>query len=217
MAKVMTVIVCALAGGAFAYSNAPAPAPMRPGVGLPLVGQPAQERRPDLPRSTNKRVLPATPEPGLWAADGEPRATVHVTLEDIAIPMPENRTAGELFKTELCADGMRRAIDYSGRKGDVAKIPPEVLNCLVARLHLACASDLLAKFKDGSFGVNHGTAQHIEESKRVKDVAQKWATNACREEALRKGSGDIFDAVIPQWRDLLDGSVVKMKKSLTPR
>jgi hypothetical protein len=56
------------------YAWAPVRPPAVPGTGLPTPGQPGQVRPQPLPRSSHKRVLPSTREPGLWAGDA-PRAS----------------------------------------------------------------------------------------------------------------------------------------------
>lgn len=57
-----------------AYTSPPAQPYAPRGAGAPLVGQPGAPA-PVVPRSPNKRPLPATREPGLWAADGAKAST----------------------------------------------------------------------------------------------------------------------------------------------
>lgn len=120
----------------------PAPAPTRPGVGLP-VHDPQAKPLPPQPNPKPKRVLPPTREPGLWAGD-EPQAAKKrlppvVSLE-VVIPYPPELYWGREipFPTARCALLMDAALFRSGKSEEVARLPPAARECLAARLHLKC-------------------------------------------------------------------------------
>ncbi len=86
IAVAVVVVGCATSQEApETYAWAPVRPPAVPGTGLPTHGQPGQVRPQPLPRSPHTRVLPPTPEPGLWAGD-TPRASQELEAD----PTPES-------------------------------------------------------------------------------------------------------------------------------
>jgi len=119
---------------------APPPAPLRPGVGAPVMGQPGSYREP-LPRSPNSRVLPPSNEPGLWSADS-PRASNSETaapiLYGIELPVPEEAGPEARFHAEMCARSIDDATRASGKARLVEGLSRQQKACLALQLQDVC-------------------------------------------------------------------------------
>lgn len=113
----------------------PPPAQQRPGVGLPIPGQPRQ--RPDIqPQPKPERYLPPTPGPGIWATNEpttEPRLLTHVLPIDAP---PDDDEAREIPRT--CARLMQRAVDLWGREAMLTD--NRMKRCLAAELFRLCVN-----------------------------------------------------------------------------
>jgi len=123
--------------------TAPPPAPHRPGVGAPVVGQPGSHTE-ALPRSPHQRVLPPSVEPGLWAGD-EPRASrKHESgkpeLFGVLLPVLE---LGSTEKVEggpaiACVALWKHALPGTGLAEKVSALRPGDRRCMVAHMFNAC-------------------------------------------------------------------------------
>jgi hypothetical protein len=129
----------------------PAPAPVRPGVGAPVLGQPGYIG-PEVPRAPHGRVLPPTRDPGLWAvaqpamAAPNPWDDSDPILIGVHLPEPdENESLAPLMMTQ------RKRCAYLGNTLFTMKMSPEdlvgasrdVRACLAAQAWYLCAlSDL---------------------------------------------------------------------------
>lgn len=125
--------------------RAPAPFPMPrmtpEGAGALIVGQPG-EQVPPVARSPNKRILPATHEPGLWAAD-EPRAASRRSperpppaVDELLVAAPSPGTP----EAKGCRQRLLRASRTSGHEERRHNLPQTPRGCLTARLILHCVS-----------------------------------------------------------------------------
>jgi hypothetical protein len=89
-------------------ATAPAPAPVRPGVGAPVVGQPGYVGPlEELSKSPHGRVLPETPrtrrEPGIWATASEDLRVAEIIGEDLLRSfMPENANPYDRVMVSHC-------------------------------------------------------------------------------------------------------------------
>jgi hypothetical protein len=118
----------------------PPPAPARPGVGAPVVGQPGSFTQ-SPPRSPNTRVLPSSNEPGLWSADA-PRASGATesgpVLYGIEMPAPEDVGAVARFHAAMCARTMEDATQAAGKARLIAGLSRQQKACLALQLQLLC-------------------------------------------------------------------------------
>lgn len=148
------------------------PPAMRPGYGAPMLGQPGVTA-PGVPRSPHNRVLPPTKEPGLWAADA-PRASGTddaPTLYGIVLPFPEGATSDEdRAITRACA---RDLVDVSEGLNFNILVPqnfrPAGVQCLAARLYLACATRMEETYKrerDAFVRMDKGLERRLAATKR---------------------------------------------------
>lgn len=93
-----------------------------------------------VPRSPNKRILPATKEPTVYAADGDPQASVGHWLFYVHIPTPED-THGPVAKTsaQLCVDTLTGAANQIGKRALLDATPLQERMCIAARAFRHCA------------------------------------------------------------------------------
>jgi hypothetical protein len=121
---------------------APPPAPLRPGVGAPTMGQPGSLTQPP-PRSPNKRVLPPSNEPGLYSAD-RPRASNSAETEaapilyGIELPVPEKAGAVARFHAAMCARSLEDATRAAGKARLVEGLSRQQKACLALQLQDLC-------------------------------------------------------------------------------
>jgi hypothetical protein len=138
-----------------AQAVTPSPAPSIPvpvpryvpaGAGAPVVGQPGDQAAP-VARSPNTRVLPPTPEPGLWAAD---------ELSAVKRPSAPQPDVDELLLAQpspgapalpSCRQRVLRASKASGSEETRHNLPRTARACLTARLLLYCLNREEADFK----------------------------------------------------------------------
>ncbi len=141
---------CATTGGTYergTYTRPPPPT-LRPGHGAPAVGQPGQVA-PNVPRSPNVRVLPADPQPGLWAAD-EVRAAKRKRPELEAAPpdIPPPTVAGvellvsgaDISRLEAysCAVDINELLKSEGQMSSTLSLQQDRRACVVAMLYEYC-------------------------------------------------------------------------------
>lgn len=121
---------------------APPPAPHRPGVGAPVVGQPGSHSE-ALPRSPHQRLLPPSVEPGLWAGD-QPRASrkqepVPPELFGVLLPgLPVSEDKVEAGFAYTCVGFWGRALPGTGLAEKVKALSPQDKRCMVAQMNHAC-------------------------------------------------------------------------------
>jgi hypothetical protein len=119
------------------YSPGTPPDPVYtpPGTGLPEVGQPGTHAAP-VKRSPNKRALPASSEPGLWAADGAPKASASdAQIFGVSIPLPAVHGADAVGA--MCSHAVTKAM-RDARMTEVLSFPEAVRACMAAQALYRC-------------------------------------------------------------------------------
>jgi hypothetical protein len=104
--------------------------------------------RAKVPPSPNKRILPASTEPGLWAADGAPRASRSAppALFGVTLPYPAWATEPETqWSTDMCIVGMHNSAVTTGMYNTIIKKPESIRACMAARAYLLCAMGIANK------------------------------------------------------------------------
>jgi hypothetical protein len=97
------------------------------------------------PRSPNTRVLPATTEPGVWAADGDPalRASASAAgaspeILGVALPLsPEGKSAAAGSCASTVADILKRL----GIEQELLALPEPARRCAAALLYAQCIQE----------------------------------------------------------------------------
>lgn len=139
------------------YRQAPyVPPAVRPppsGAGAPVLGQPGSFGGDHvvLPRSPNRRPLPPSSEPGLWASDGS--SDTKIILGNIEIPpLPEDATEVEKHIFDECVAGTRNYLDHTAGRKDPRKteavlrsLPFRQAQCAISRIYLRCVDTVESK------------------------------------------------------------------------
>jgi hypothetical protein len=142
------------------------------------------------PRSPNRRVLPVSSEPGLWAAD-EPTASTRepprISGVEILVPTTD---AGE-FEARFCADKMERFLKSEGQVSALMRLRPDDRQCVVARLEAYCWESDLSKSE---------SARRRETLEAALQQVRRFVQYACRNTRLPKPNVDsVFGAVTRAW------------------
>lgn len=97
-----------------------------------------------VPRSPNKRVLPATGEAGVWAADGDPALSsaskplfTLLPLFGVSLSYSLEYPRVDWFINQ-CVAGMRDATKKTGQEDVINALPPPVRECFAARAVAFC-------------------------------------------------------------------------------
>jgi hypothetical protein len=179
----------------------PPPAPLRPGVGAPVLGQPGQPQA-VMPRSPHRRVLPPTREPGVWAGD-QPRAAGFEDVKDVEplilgvrLPYinepPLHET--ETWPVRWCAAAASTVIDLRVDRAVVAALTQAEKGCVAALLYATCArreheetrnrenlserlKDLLAAMHERAKGFLKEKCDSDSHTPRVDEVEKTFASN----------------------------------------
>lgn len=159
MRLLLFVVLLSSAAHAQAVRPAPSPGPLvqqppsYPGATLTPAGAGASHgglAAPEkvLPRSPNKRLLPPTKEPGLWAADGAPVAVARRQLWGVVIPLPDGEAADVLeYEAWHCSMYMEGAAKGTPSERAIRAFPEDVLRCAVAISQHHCATSEVAAAK----------------------------------------------------------------------
>lgn len=158
----LTIAVLFVLAAAVAHAQAarpsPAPGPLivqqppsypptthtPPGAGASHGGLPAPATA-LTPNSPNKRLLPPTKEPGLWAADGA-QATLAMPYRifDVEVPFPPDAYDALAKKqTGMCAEDLMDALLSSGLHDEVMSYPMDARRCMAAQSYRSCAGSVL--------------------------------------------------------------------------
>jgi len=182
------------------YRPVPAPAQARPGVGLPLPGQPL--RAPTVQPQPTPPPVPHTPrtraEPTIWAG-GTPRAKPQPAILGVPIPFGDNLPdPQDWWLTESCGAMMGKAARLV--VGDT-KLPTALRQCLAAHQYLTCAiaalradgiaasvgddnphrmNVIIETGKTAARFAKHMCPDDIAQSKELKDWADKITAEADR-------------------------------------
>ena len=231
---VLGVSGCASPGGrtqqlrqaAPAYTPMPAraPAPVRMGntyrpMGTTLYG--AGEAAPhgeEVPRSPNKRVLPPTKEPGVWAADGAqvPVAGLNPpSVLDCVLPVPRT-SQGEAMPgfAVFCAAHMEGIL----REPVFLTTSPWMSSrgqqeCLAAKMYQLCAETMrLSQSEPDASGEvaadNEITADWRKWSGETAKVATAYRRDKCKPETETPAVRKVYSLVHREWLRLHLGTAV---------
>lgn len=203
-----------------AYAQAPAieVPPMRPPLVRPVVNPPSfptpgatpagagivvptpEGGEQVVPRSPNKRILPATKEPGLWAADGAPMASGGDAPSLFGVALPEPTGAAMLVEaSRACVSTVEAAAKSIGADKGVAVYPPLVRKCMAAWAYLMCA-----KHRHEAMLPSPGADDKIDYEKanavsRLVMHALQIERAACRDVTRTEEQMDVLDAIDAQW------------------
>jgi hypothetical protein len=178
----------------YSPNTPPEPAYTPPGTGLPEVGQPGSHAAP-VPRSPNKRLLPTSSEPGLWAADGAPVASLPLMppLFGEPLPYPPGVGNGEISRrlADSCVETMTDAAKQAGTLEAILRLSPVVRACMAAHALKVCADamwDRMLRFSD----VDHPpTAAERMQTEALMATANALKVDRCRQAAFEEAGESI--------------------------
>lgn len=176
----------------------PPPAPVRPGVGAPVVGQPGQPS-PVQPGPRPTRVLPETPEtrrePGIWAGD-PPRAPLSPVPLILGVPLPvppDGDPTEAATPAHFCSNLLTRALDgMPHRRDELLQMKGEErVACFAARIYELCGRQLsrlgekygwhMLKISQASITQAKEFATRFRVEKCPPSVVQPWIANVMYE------------------------------------
>lgn len=159
-------------------------------------------------RSPNLREVPSEPDgaPGLWAADGALRATLHggssdMRLFGVDLPLPVNASEAERLVTGLCTVTLTAAAKTRpGTEGYIDGLPEEVRRCLAARAFKHCAEKVHERIQRGLLQHPSLTAQDaLEAFRHAMNVEKGYCSGVMVEWNARTA----LDWVIRRWNERL--------------
>lgn len=163
----------------FAPGTPGAPVYTPAGAGLPEVGQPGQ-RTEQVPRSPNQRVLPASAEPGVWAAD-DVRASRNEEPHEASDEWFSRKPQDEQPVTMRCRQELTRALQAAGLEEIRAHLPRTPRSCLNARLFMHCTAreaNAFRKYSGALTATERSTQQR--DIQRAMDLGEKLYYDKCK-------------------------------------
>lgn len=133
MRWVLLAMLLGCAPGAKGPLLAPPVPAIRPGHGLPLFS-PEPERP---PRSPHKRVLPPTPEPGIWAVNPPQEDVPSILGTPLPVGVDE---ADPVTRTSRACEGLMAKALFAATQ-DLSAWSTQQKRCLGAILYFMCAHD----------------------------------------------------------------------------
>jgi len=210
-AIVLTLFLTVGCSGVQGVPMAPRAPSFSPTLDAPItVGQPGYIGTPEqAPRGTDKRVLPPTKEPGIWASDGELRAAASAASDKpyigpVEIPFPDDADSeSKKAPTSVCAMSVTQAIKSSQQWIRFLNLPSSVQQCTAAKLYKFCAEGLL-EIKRALRAT--GSAVHqdvIDAHQSAAWKAQAFFHGACSGGAAP--SALVYDGAAGIWLDVVRG------------
>lgn len=148
-----------------------------------MVGQPGYVGPVEnLPHGTDRRVLPPTKEPGIWASDSELKAVSSAgpAIFDVLLPLPPRASDREIENVARCARGMTRFLNERPGAVDILALTLEERACLAARLYQHCVESAWDRFrrevKAGTMPQDGGLIRFL---KRLGEPADAFARKMC--------------------------------------
>ncbi|MFP2959919.1 hypothetical protein ACLEPN_19315 [Myxococcus sp. 1LA] len=154
----------------------------------------------EVPRGKDRRYLPPSERPGIWASDGDER---RATALQAPAPLADNRPAGvPKSARDFCRQEAERLARQAGAEG----MDPRVRRCLEDRfLRLDCAADLLkraeelerrkANWDHPFFRAVPGAWDRDDAEDDIERAEKELDAKACRDAKVRKAALDLFHGI----------------------
>jgi hypothetical protein len=166
--------------------------------------------KPPVPRSPNKRILPASNEPGLWAADGAPVASGRVTppLFGVPLPYPPGVGSGEISRrlADSCVASMTEAAEQAGKLARIMRLSEVVRQCMSAHAMKVCADEMWRKLQQSTDDDHQPTDAERTQTEALMMTANALKVDRCRQAAFEEAGESIneqeandLNKVIDQW------------------
>lgn len=181
----------------------PRPSHTPAGAGASAIGQPWQSPGP--PRSPNRRILPPSPEPGLWAADEKEDVTragqddIPAAIAGVKLPSPRK---GSTADTRRCAISMGKALAEANLYWAMNKLHPGARECVAARLFEYCAIRRAFQLHNKLTAAGIESSRALDRREETVGVAVAFARRVCNEETYPREASAIFNAAADKWTEL---------------
>lgn len=130
----------------YSPNTQPEPAHTPAGAGLPGERVPGTAA-PGVTRSPNKRLLPASEEPGLWAADGDPAlmagASTPPEILGVHLPLSAEGTSESAGRCARGAENGLASIHDRALRSELERLPLDARRCAVADFYERCVESIL--------------------------------------------------------------------------
>lgn len=202
-------------GQAVAPVQAPAPAPSFPRPGFTPAGAGASHGslaapRQDVPRSPNTRMLPASAEPGLWAADEVKASSVEddssARLGGVLMPVPKGHDTPEMRGLAAkCVATMNDALRATYQTKRMESLSPYAQWCLAARLYKYCAANvnrLFTSLNQRGVAADPGVLERYE---ALEAVANRLVEISCSQTTMPKKADEIYQLATARWLKVFEG------------
>lgn len=151
-----------------------------------------------VPRSPDKRVLPHSSEPGIWAAGGDVIDPRKSGLLGLPLPLaPDMMTLPGMTKTRRCGDSMNAVLREAGLYERAMALPVDIRNCLAAQLFRMCALGYEAAARDGA-KTDSTKKPHHRQYQRMVEAADAWLDEACKSPRSTEAE-TLFSRAASEW------------------
>jgi hypothetical protein len=165
-------------------------------------GQPGFVGSPkEVPRGTDRRVLPPTREPGIWASDGPTKASAEdEPPHDDGDEWFARLEPDEMPTTPRCRRELAGAVIRLGKQSQREQLPKTPRSCLTARLYLHCANRELAALQKYGHVLDSDAYERAKiEIPAANDRAFRFYANACRGVAPWQNVEDLFSLIVMEF------------------
>lgn len=153
-----------------------------------------------VPRSPNKRVLPPTSEPGVWAADGAPKASAPPRIFGVEIPFMVDAHGNTLpGDTAWCAKTVTEAADAAKLRDRVEGYPPDARACMAALAYLHCATHSFLWLSEPLTPGQRAGSPAYHSAKDTLNHARSLRNRLCRDVALTDEQKYALDLIHSRW------------------
>lgn len=197
-----------LAGCAANQSAFPIPPVFSPAEDAPYnVGHPGFVGEPEkVPRGTDRRVLPPTREPGIWASDGDLAKVIPTpVMLGFNVPVPVEDGKPDYLLANACAKKIDEMFQEPALKAPTKQLSDEERECLVAQFYEMCVGTMNKGYRMNEQSLlDQGFPRAgLELLKRsgsaTADVAKGYRSEKCHEKTNTPAVKLVFKEVLRRW------------------
>lgn len=207
----MRILLLLLLSGCVQGVPMPPRAPsFSPTLDAPItVGQPGYIGSPEeRPRGTDKRVLPPTREPGIWASDGELKGSGEIetpVILGINIPVPVDDGGKPDYRfANQCAELTHETFKDPTLKTPAQRLRYEERECLAARIYDMCVGYMNRDIKNNEQALLSQGAQALVAALKKSGsttllVARSYLSEKCHPRTNTPVVDSLFKEVLKRW------------------
>lgn len=155
----------------------PPPAPVRIGVGAPVVGHPGMQPR-TIPRGPDRRVLPPTRGPGIWASGEAPKADAVPIIGGVVLPLPWGEKPDDGLWCARQLDAMVYPVGMTPTNRWRDELTEKQRQCVAGRVYTECLSRLREHYAKT---LQDGLPERLKTMRALLNEAQRFAGRKCRD------------------------------------